>query len=176
VARDPNRTYGRRMLPMPTKIQVFFGSLILVVCSFFAYEKTPTFDLVGVWVIGCSLLGFLSYIDLGHQLSWNEERIWMQFDGLWRIFKKPPESSIRIADIEWIEGQYDGVNPLKTKLLPFDVMVVHGPTEGHYPNVLIHPHYVHANSVRELLHHIEYRRPGVMAPEVIAFMHSDKPF
>lgn len=176
MAKDPPRTYGRRIVPTPHRLMVFLGLAMLVIGTPFAIEKTPLLDLFLVWLILCLPLGFLVYLDLGHRLSWDEERIWMQFEGSWRIFWKPPETSVRIEDIEWIEGQFDGDAALKARFFPFDYMMVFGETEGPEPNLLIHPYYVHVNSVRELLHHIDQRKPGVLAAEVIAFMNSDKPF
>jgi hypothetical protein len=177
MATDPTRTYGRRILSTPTQIQLFVGFAVLTIVTAFSVAKSELHDLVMIWITASALLGFLAYIDLGHRLSWDDERIWMQFDGMWRIFRKPPETSIRIADIEWIEGEYVGDDStFKRSLMPFDQMTIHGETTGEEPNVLIVPHYVHVNSVRELLHHIDYRKPGVLAPEVVAFMHSDKGF
>jgi hypothetical protein len=176
MAKDPTRTYGRRIVPTPHRLMVFMGLAVLIGITPFVYEKTPWFDLIGMWIILCLPLGCLIYLDLGHRMSWNEERIWIHSEGLFRLFIRTPETSIRIADIEWIEGQFDGDAGIKAKFFPFDYMIVYGETEGPEANVLINPYYVHVNSVRELLHHIDYRKPGVLAPEVIAFMHSDKGF
>jgi hypothetical protein len=125
--------------------------------------------------IGFGSLGFIIYCDFSHQLMWDDERILMRHGGFWRIFGGEwPETSIRIADIEGVVGGQTSMEAVQKRFMPFDHIVLYGPTEGPEPYVMIMPNFINTEDCREALRHIERLRPGVLSEEVITFMNSEK--
>jgi hypothetical protein len=167
--------YGRHSITPPNKIIISSGLFLLVIGTPFAFAKTPWFDLIGMWVVPCTLAALLVLQDYGYLLMWDEDQIVMQLDmRVWRWINPRPLTAIRICNIMRIRTDYGQMTKLQLRFIPFDHIVLEGPTEGPEPHVMIMPNFMHVESARDALRFLYERRPEVFEEEVITFMNSEK--
>jgi hypothetical protein len=167
--------YGRHSITPPNKIIISSGLFLLVIGTPFAFAKTPWFDLIGMWVVPCTLAALLVHIDYGYLLMWDEEQVMMRYDGrLLRDIFPRQLTAIRIVDIACIRVDLWQMSAFQQRFIPFDHIVLEGPTEGPEPHVMIMPNFMHVESARDALRFLYERRPEVFEEEVITFMNSEK--
>jgi hypothetical protein len=166
--------YGRHSITPPNKIVLSILGCVLLL-SLTTIDKTPVFDMVGVWIIGLALAALLVHIDYGYLLMWDEEQVMMRYDGrLLRDIFPRQLTAIRIVDIACIRVDLWQMSAFQQRFIPFDHIVLEGPTEGPEPHVMIMPNFMHVESARDALRFLYERRPEVFEEEVITFMNSEK--
>jgi hypothetical protein len=162
-------TVNRRMQPA----MMIFLSVISCVVLFGFYvasvKSEPDLAIAGL-LIAIAAFGFNVPQEMGYYIRYDYDTIYYGQHGYETLYiRRHPQITMRFDDIGSMSTGFENEGAFDRVFMPFDSIYLHH-KDGSSPDIFLHGASFTDSALRDFLHFLRERRPGIMTDDVVSYL------